>query len=160
LLSGFNVSGPLYESSHAGNLTLKAGRDIFNTSAGKIQTNQIFFDIHPGLVQDPPIEWPLFLNGAQIGATVNLLAGRNLNNSGVVNAMALTYRNGQLGADNPALTIGGIVTGRARTGTVNNTGTIAADGDAFFSPNEDDGPRFEENTFPSTTSFDGAVDVH
>jgi hypothetical protein len=159
LLSGFTFTGPLYESSHAGNLTVKAGRDLFNTSAGKMQTNQIFFDIHPALVQNPPIEWPLFLNGAQIGATINVLASRNFSNSGIIDAIVTTYRNGQLGADNPALTMGGIVNGRARTGIVTNTGTIAAQGSAFFSPNESDGPRFQQNTFPPTTSFNGTVDV-
>lgn len=160
LISGFTIAGPLYESSHAGSLTIKAGRDITNASTGKIETNQIFFDIHPPLNQNPPIAWPLFLNGAQIGSTVNLLAGRNLSNAGIINAMALTYRNGQLGADNPALTIGGILIGRAKTGTISNTGTMAADGNAFFSPNETDGPRFTTNTFPATTSFNGTVDVH
>jgi hypothetical protein len=160
LISGFTIAGPLYESSHSGSLTFKAGRDITNASTGKIETNQIFFDIHPPLNQNPPIDWPLFLNGAQIGSTVNLLAGRNLSNAGIINAMALTYRNGQLGADNPALTMGGILIGRAKTGTISNTGTMAADGAAFFSPNETDGPRFNTNTFPPTTSFNGTVDVH
>ncbi|MCE3235749.1 MAG: hypothetical protein K0Q50_1929 [Vampirovibrio sp.] len=159
LLSGFNVSGPLYESSHAGSLTLKAGRDITNNSNGKMATNLIFFDIHPPLNQNPPIDWPKFLNGAQIGATVNLLAERNFSNAGIIGADALTYRNGQAGADNPALTIGGFVIGRAKTGTFTNTGTITANGNAFFSPNESDGPRFNTNTFPATTSFNGTVDT-
>lgn len=159
LLSGFTVSGPLYDAAHAGSLTLKAGRDIINNSNGKMETNLIFFDIHPPLNQNPPIDWPKFLNSAQIGATVNLLAGRNLSNSGIIGADALTYRNGQAGANNPALTIGGIVIGRARTGTFTNTGTITANGNAFFSPNESDGPRFNTNTFPATTSFNGTLDL-
>jgi hypothetical protein len=160
LLSGFSVAGPRYESSHAGNLTLKAGRDIVNNSSGKMETNLIFFDIHPPLNQNPPIDWPKFLNGAQIGATVNLLAGRNINNSGIIGADALTFRNGALGAANPALTMGGIVIGRARTGTVTNTGTISANGNAFFTPDESASARFQTNTFPATTSFNGTVDVH
>ncbi len=159
LLSGFTVAGPAYESSHAGSLIMKAAQDITNTSSGKMETNLIFYDIHPPLNQNPPIDWPKFLNGAQIGATVNLLAGRSLSNAGIIGADALTYRNGQLGADNPALTIGGIVIGRANTGAFTNTGTITANGDAFFSPNESDGPRFTTNTFPSTTSFAGTVDT-
>lgn len=159
LLSGFTVAGPAYESSHAGSLIMKAAQDINNTSSGKLETNLIFYDIHPPLSQNPPIDWPKFLNGAQMGATVNLLAGRNLSNAGIIGADALTYRNGQLGADNPALTIGGIVIGRARTGTFTNTGTITANGDAFFSPNESDGPRFNTNIFSPTTSFAGTLDT-
>lgn len=160
LISGFTIAGPEYESAHAGSLTMKAGRDIINSSTGKMETNLIFFDIHPPLNQNPPIDWPKFLNGAQIGATVNLLAGRNLNNAGIIGADALTYRRGQAGLDNPALTIGGIVIGRAQTGTFTNAGTITANGNAFFSPNEADGPRFKTNTFPATTSFNGFVDAH
>lgn len=159
LLSGFAMSGPLYTSSHAGSLIMKAGRDINNTSTGKLESNKIFFDIHPPLAQNPPIDWPKFLNGAQIGATVNLLAGRNLTNAGLIQADALTYRNGLAGSQNPALTIGGIVNGLARTGTFTNTGTITASGNAFFSPNEANGPRFNTNTFPATTSFNGTVNI-
>jgi hypothetical protein len=160
LLSGFTLAGPDYESSHAGALTLKSGRDIVNSNTGKIETNLIFFDIHPPLNQNPPIDWPKFLNGAQIGATVNLLAGRNLTNSGLIGADALTYRHGQAGVDNPALTMGGTVIGRARTGLFSNSGTITANGNAFFSASESDGPRFNTNTFPATTSFNGLVDIH
>jgi len=160
LLEGFNLSGPLYESSHAGNITLKAGRDLFNTKAGKLETNLIFFDIHPPLNQNPPIDWPKFLNGAQMGATINVLAGRNLSNSGIVGADALTFRSGAVGAANPALTIGGIIHGRALTGTITNTGTVTANGNAFFTPDEDVSPFFTTNTFPATTSFNGDIDVH
>lgn len=160
LLSGFTVTGPEYESTHAGSLILKGGRDVINSSTGKMESNLIFFDIHPPLNQNPPIDWPRFLNGAQIGATVYLLAGRNLTNNGLIRADALTYRNGAVGGQNPALTIGGIVVGRHGTGgTTTNTGTISALGNAFFSPNESDGPRFTKNTFPAATSFNGTVDV-
>jgi hypothetical protein len=159
LLSGFTMAGPLYESSHAGSLTLKAGQDITNTSNGKMETNLIFFDIHPVLNQNPPLAWPRFLNGAQIGASINLLAHRNFTNAGIIGADALTYRNGLAGAQNPSLAIGGIVTARAREGQVTNTGTIRANGNAFFSPNEADGPRFDTNVFPATTSFNGTVDI-
>lgn len=157
LISGFNIAGPLYESSHAGSLMMKAGRDITNTSNGKMASNLIFFDIHPPLNQTPAIDWPKFLNGAQIGANVNLIAGRNFVNNGLIKADALTYRNGQLGADNPALTTGGTVSIQAKTGTFTNTGSITANGNAFFSPNEADGPRFNTNTFPAATSFNGTV---
>lgn len=160
LLQGFTLTGPLYESSHAGSLTLKAGRDIVNSSTGKIETNQIFYDIHPPLNENPPINWPTFLNGAQIGATVNLLAGRNLNNAGLIGADAKTFRQGQLGTDNPALTQGGIVIGRARTGTFTNTGTITANGNAFFTSDATVSPFFTTNTFPATTSFNGTIDIH
>jgi len=160
LLEGFSLTGPLYESSHAGSLTLKAGRDLVNASTGKLESNQIFFDIHPPLNQNPPIGWPKFLNGAQIGATVNLLAHRNLTNAGLIQADAMTFRNGQLGADNPSLATGGIITGRAATGTFTNTGSITANGSAFFSPNETVSPFFSNNTFPTTTSFNGNIDIH
>jgi hypothetical protein len=160
LLSGFTLSGPLYESSHAGALTVKAGRDIVNNSTGKMETNQIFFDIHPPLNQNPPIAWPTFLNGAEMGATVNLLAKRNFTNTGNIGADALTYRNGALGAADPALTVGGIVNVKVgSTGVFSNTGAITANGNAFFSPNEADGPRFNTNTFPATTSFAGNVNT-
>jgi len=159
LLSGFTVSGPEYESTHAGSLTLKAGHDVVNNATGKMESNLIFFDIHPQLAQNPPIDWPKFLNGAQIGATVNLFAGHSLINRGLIGADALTYRNGAVGGQNPALTIGGIVTGRHGSGSVVNTGTITANGNAFFSPNEADGPRFAKNIFPATTSFNGTVDI-
>ena len=158
LLSGFTTTGPKYDSSHAGSLIIKAGRDINNTSNGKMESNLIFFDIHPPLNQNPPIDWPRFLNGAQIGATVNLLAGRNLSNAGLVRADALTYRNGAIGGQNPALAIGGIVIGRSATGSTSNTGTISALGNSFFSPNEADGARFNKNTFPAATSSNGTVD--
>lgn len=158
LLSGFNITGPKYASSHAGSLILKGGRDVINTSNGKLESNLIFFDIHPPLNQNPPIDWPRFLNGAQIGATVNLLAGRNLSNAGLVRADALTYRNGALGRQNPALAIGGIVIGRHGSGSTSNTGAITALGNSFFSPNEQDGARFNRNTFPAATSFNGNVD--
>jgi len=160
LLQGFTLSGPLYQSSHAGSITLKAGRDILNNSSGKIATNQIFFDIHPPLNQNPPIDWPKFLNGAQIGASVNLLAGRNLTNAGLIGADALTFRNGQLGNDNPALTIGGNILGRANTGTFSNTGTITANGNAFFTPTEGVSPFFTTNNFQPATSFNGTIDIH
>lgn len=160
LLEGFNLSGPLYQSSHAGNLTFKAGRDIINTASGKLESNRIFYDIHPPLNQNPPIDWPKFLNGAQIGATINLLAHRNLNNAGLIAADAMTYRNGQAGLQNPSLAMGGIITGRAKTGKFTNTGSITANGNAFFSPNENDGPRFSTNTSPATTSFKGTIDIH
>jgi hypothetical protein len=158
LLEGFTVAGPIFDSSHAGSLILKGGRDVVNTSSGKMESNLIFFDIHPPLNQNPPIAWPRFLNAAQIGASVNLLAGRNLSNSGILRADALTYRNGQFALANPALTIGGIVVGRARTGSI-NAGVVTANGDAFFSPNESDGPRFNVNTFPRATSFPGTIDI-
>lgn len=160
LLEGFNMTGPLYQSSHAGSLTFKAGRDIVNASSGKLESNLIFFDIHPPLNQNPPIDWPRFLNGAQMGATVNLLAHRNLTNAGIIAADALTYRNGKAGAENPALTIGGIIIGRAKTGVFKNTGLITANGNAFFSPNEANGPRFNTNIFPAVTSFNGKIDIH
>ena len=158
LLSGFSVTGPKYESSHAGSLTLKGGHDVINASNGKLASNLIFFDIHPPLNQNPPIDWPKFLNGAQIGATLNLLAGRNLLNDGLIGADALTYRNGALGQQNPALTIGGILIGRSNLGTTTNHGILTASGSAFFSPNEADGARFNKNIFPATTSFPGTVD--
>jgi hypothetical protein len=159
LLSGFNATGPIFDASHSGGLTLKAGRDLANVGAGKMASNLIFFDIHPALNQNPPIAWPRFLNGAQIGATVNVLAGRNLINNSIIRADALTYRSGQFALDNPALTIGGIVNGRARTGGITNNGAITAAGDAFFSPNESDGPRFNVNNFPRATSFGGTVNL-
>lgn len=160
LLSGFTMAGPPFETSHAGSLTLKAARDVNNTANGKLASNLIFFDIHPPLNQNPPIAWPRFLNGAQIGASVNLLAGRNLSNAGLIRADALTYRNGPVGTQNPALTIGGIIVGRSRTGNFTNTGTVTAQGNAFSSPNASDGPRFNVNNFPSTTSFNGSVDMN
>jgi hypothetical protein len=160
LLEGFKISGPLYQSSHAGSLTFKAGRDIINTSNGKLESNLIFFDIHPPLKQNPAIDWPKFLNGAQIGATINLLAQRNLTNNGLIAADALTFRSGQLGAINPALTMGGMITGRAKTGTFTNTGTITASGKAFFSPDENVSPAFSTNTFPTASSFNGNIDIH
>ncbi len=160
LLSGFTVAGPPFEASHAGSLIVKGARDVSNTANGKLESNLIFFDIHPPLNQNPPIAWPRFLNGAQIGASVNLLAGRNLSNAGQIRADALTYRNGTLGAQNPALTIGGIIVGRSRTGNFTNTGAVTAQGNAFFSPNASDGPRFNVNNFPSTTSFNGTVDMN
>ncbi len=159
LLSGFSTSGPPFEASHSGSLIFKAGRDLVNSNTGKIQSNLIFFDIHPPLNQNPPIDWPKFLNGAQIGSKIYLLANRNLVNNGRIQADALTYRNGQAGLDNPALTTGGIIIGRHNTGTFTNTGIITADGDAFQSPNQADGPRFSTNTFPATTSFDGIVSI-
>lgn len=158
LLSGFNTTGPKYDSSHAGNILLKGGRDVTNSNIGKLASNLIFFDIHPPLAQNPPIDWPRFLNGAQIGATVNLLAGRNLVNNGLVRADALTYRNGALGEQNPALAMGGIIVGRSNTGTTTNNGAITALGNSFFSPNEADGARFNTNTFPAATSFNGNID--
>lgn len=160
LLSGFTVSGPPFDSAHAGNLTIRARRDISNTNNGKMESNLIFFDIHPPLNQNPPIAWPRFLNGAQIGASINLLAGRNLSNSGQIRADALTYRNGPVGQQNPALTIGGIITGRSRTGNFTNSGSVTALGNAFFSPNASDGPRFNVNNFPAATSFNGTVDMN
>ncbi len=159
LLSGFSVTGPKYDSSHAGSLILKGGRDVINSNSGKLASNLIFFDIHPPLNQNPPIDWPRFLNGAQIGATLNLLAGRNLVNNGLVRADALTYRNGAIGGQNPALAIGGIVIGRSNTGATSNTGIVSAAGNAFFSPNEADGARFNQNIFPAATSFNGTVDL-
>lgn len=159
LLSGFQTSGSPYDFSHSGSSIFKAGRDLVNASNGKIQSNEIFFDIHPPLRQNPPIDWPKFLNGAQIGAKLYLLAGRNLVNNGLIQSDALTYRNGQAGADNPSLAQGGIIIGRHRTGSFTNTGTITANGNAFFSPNENDGPRFNTNIFPATTSFNGIVDI-
>lgn len=160
LLEGFQISGPLYQSSSAGDLTFKAGRDIINSSTGKLESNLIFYDIHPPLNQNPPIDWPRFLNGAQIGATVNLLANRNLTNNGIISADAMTFRSGQLGADNPALTMGGIIHGWARTGKFTNTGTMTASGKAFFTPAENVSPDFTTNTFPATTSFNGTIDIH
>ena len=159
LLSGFTTTGPKYDSSHAGSTLLKSGRDVINSSTGKIATNLIFFDIHPPLNQTPSIEWPRFLNGAQIGASLNLLAGRSLINNGLIRADALTYRNGAVGLQNPALAIGGLVVGRSNTGATSNTGTISALGNAFFSPNEADGARFNKNIFPAATSFSGNIDV-
>lgn len=160
LLSGFTVAGPPFESSHAGSLTIKARTDISNTNNGKMESNLIFFDIHPPLNQNPPIAWPRFLNGAQIGASINLLAGRNLSNTGQIRADALTYRNGPVGLQNPALTIGGIIIGRSRTGTFTNSGSVTALGNAFFSPNASDGPRFNVNNFPAATSFNGNIDMN
>lgn len=159
LLSAFDPTENPYEFSHSGSLILKGGRDVVNSGTGKIQTHEIFFDIHPPLRQDPPLAWPHFLNGAQIGAKVYLLADRNLVNNGIIQSDALTYRNGAAGAQNPSLALGGIIIGRHRTGSFTNTGLITANGDAFFSPNEDDGPRFTNNTFPATTSSDGIIDI-
>jgi hypothetical protein len=160
LLSGFTVAGPPFDSAHAGSLTIRARQDISNTNNGKMESNLIFFDIHPPLNQNPPIAWPRFLNGAQIGATINLLAGRNLSNTGQIRADALTYRNGPIGQQNPALTIGGIIIGRSRTGSFTNSGSVTALGNAFFSPNANDGPRFNVNTFPAATSFNGTIDMN
>lgn len=160
LLSGFSVAGPLFESSHSGSTVLKAGRDLTNTASGKIATSQIFFDIHSPLNQNPAIDWPKFLNGAQIGANINLLAGLNLINNGNIGANAITYRNGQQGSVNPALTIGGIILGRSRTGNFSGSGITTATGQAFFSQNETDGPRFNNNIFPTTTSFNGFKDIN
>jgi hypothetical protein len=159
LLSSFDASGQPFDFSHSGSTILKANRDVVNSGTGKIQSNDIFFDIHPPLAQNPPIAWPRFLNGAQIGAKLYLLAGRNLLNNGRIQADALTYRNGTAGAENPALTTGGIVIGRHRTGSFTNNGLITANGNAFFSPNQADGPRFNNNTFPATTSFNGIIDT-
>ncbi|WP_303673798.1 beta strand repeat-containing protein [Vampirovibrio chlorellavorus] len=159
LLSAFNTSGPKYDFSHSGSSIFKAGRDIVNANTGKIQSNEIFFDIHPPLRQNPPIDWPKFLNGAQIGAKIYLLANRNLTNNGRIQSDSLTYRNGQQGAQNPSLALGGTIIGRHATGTFSNNGLITANGNAFFSPNEADGPRFNTNTFPATTSFNGSIDI-
>lgn len=159
LLSGFDPTGQPFDFSHSGSTILKGNRDVINNNTGKIQSNEIFFDIHPPLAQNPPIAWPRFLNGAQIGAKLYLLAGRNLVNNGRIQSDALTYRNGAAGAQNPALTTGGIIIGRHRTGTFTNGGLITANGNAFFSPNESDGPRFTNNTFPATTSFNGIIDI-
>ncbi|WP_373531292.1 beta strand repeat-containing protein [Vampirovibrio sp.] len=159
LLSAFQSNGPTYEFSHSGSSIFKAGRDIVNATNGKIQSNDIFFDIHPPLRQNPPIEWPKFLNGAQIGAKIYLLADRNLVNNGLLQSDALTYRHGADGASNPALAQGGIIIGRHRTGSFINNGTLSANGNAFFSPNENNGPRFNTNTFPAATSFNGTIDI-
>lgn len=159
LLSGFDATGNPFEFSHSGSLILKGGRDVVNSGTGKIQSHEIFLDIHPPLNQNPPIAWPHFLNGAQVGAKVYLLADRNLVNSGRIQSDSLTYRNGTAGAQNPSLALGGIIIGRHRTGSFTNNGIITANGDAFFSPNESDGPRFTTNTFPATTSSDGIIDI-
>lgn len=159
LLSGFASNGSIYDFSHSGSSIFKAGRDVVNASTGKIQSSEIFFDIHSPLRQNPPIDWPKFLNGAQIGAKLHLLADRNLVNNGLIQADALTYRHGAAGDSNPSLAQGGIIIGRHRTGSFTNTGTVTANGNAFFSPNESDGPRFSTNTFPATTSFNGTIDT-
>jgi hypothetical protein len=149
LASGY-VPRPGYISSHSGATILKAARDI--TNHYRLNTNLAFQDIHPPL-NNPQLIWPLFLNDAQMGATNYLLAGRNILNSADarISADALTYRRNQVGLDNPANAIGGVITLQARTGLVVNAGEITATGRSFWGfadGRAENGPRF-----PSGTTF-------
>jgi hypothetical protein len=146
LATGF-APAPGLISSHSGGSILKAGGNILNTHF--INSNQAFFDIHP-LLNNSDLIFPLFLNGAQMGASNYLLANGTITNAqnAIISSGALTYRRGTLGLENPANTIGGIVTLHAGGSLVNN-GSITATGRAFqgfIDGRTNDGPRFPQGT--------------
>ncbi len=132
LLSGF-VIDPAFSADHGGMMTFKAGNDI--TNEGVINHRLAFNDIHN---LDSSLEWPHYLNNAQIGATLFFEAGHDFNNSGKIGVDVLNYREGALGAENPANSQGGILV--VRTGNnISNTGLISTDAHSYTGS---EGPRF------------------
>ncbi len=127
LLSEF-VPEDGFFAEHDGSIILKALRDVVNN--GRLNSREAFRDIHPPL--DFTQQWIPFMDGAQIGSTIYLLAGRDLVNTqnGLIAADALTYRNGQAGLNSPSNAYGGIVVGRAGRNIINN-GQISVDATAL-----------------------------
>jgi hypothetical protein len=111
-----------YISSHSGSTILKALGNINNND--KLNTGLGFFEIHPALDTNPRPSWVPFLNAAQMGSTIYLLAGGNITNAstGVIGAEALTYRDTTVdgGVSNPGNAIGGILNVKAGGNFVND----------------------------------------
>lgn len=158
LLSAF-VIDPSYVAAHGGSMIFKAGKDIVNNSTGFINNSQAFYPLHR---QDTALAWPVYLNGAQIGANLKFFANRNFVNNGRISADALTYRRedsaaGFHGATSPANAIGGLLTVRTG-GSIKNSGYMSALGDSYFGTSEEKYATTPSDVY-RVTSSNGSINL-